>query len=120
MSEEKGTVMHIFINNDLGMNKGKIASQVGHAVQHLIENLVSFPNEEYLEWKKTGSKKIVLKVNQSEIKEIIKKFADKYGNTAIIHDAGHTQVASGSLTCVGFAPKYIHNVPIQWQKYKLL
>lgn len=33
-------VMYIIINDDLKMQKGKIASQVGHAVQQLIENIL--------------------------------------------------------------------------------
>ena len=31
--------MYIIINDDLKMQKGKIASQVGHVVQQLIENI---------------------------------------------------------------------------------
>ena len=67
--------MYIIINNDLNMGKGKIASQVGHVVQHIIEDLLeSYYNSNkkkdkysnYLKWK-NGCKKIVLKASQSDL-----------------------------------------------------
>ncbi len=33
-------VMYILVNNDLGMKKGKIASQVGHVVQNITEDII--------------------------------------------------------------------------------
>ncbi len=36
----KEFVMYIFVNNDLNMGKGKIAAQVGHIVEIMIEELV--------------------------------------------------------------------------------
>lgn len=58
---EQETVMYLFVNNDLGMGKGKVGAQIGHAVQYLIEHLVGSPTREYKEWKQDGARKIVLK-----------------------------------------------------------
>jgi peptidyl-tRNA hydrolase len=53
--------MYIFVNTDLKMKPGKIASQVGHAVQLIIEDLMinMYENNKvpekvsrYLNWKK--------------------------------------------------------------------
>jgi peptidyl-tRNA hydrolase len=39
MDIKRDYVMYIFVNNDLQMSKGKIASQVGHVVQKIIEDI---------------------------------------------------------------------------------
>ena len=39
MTTTQDYVMYIFVNDDLKMSKGKIASQVGHVVQKIIEDI---------------------------------------------------------------------------------
>lgn len=114
------TVMYFFVNNDLGMGKGKIGGQVGHAVQHLIETLVVYPTAEYKEWKTALCRKIVLKATEAQLNDIIDKWGGKNNDMYVVHDAGRTQIASGSMTVVGFAPKYVCNVPPEWKDFKLL
>ncbi len=101
-------VMYILINNDLNMGKGKIAAQVGHVVEIIIEELVkaeltstkkkSFL-EDYKVWKKTGRAKIVLKATEEEIKQL-----SQLDGAHCVVDAGLTQIPSGSMTVVGFLP----------------
>jgi PTH2 family peptidyl-tRNA hydrolase len=106
MSQEKDYVMYIVVNDDLKMGKGKIASQVGHCVQHMVENIIrsyyeskkSDAYNRYMKWK-NGAKKIVLKASKDEL---IKLCLHMESNP--IYDAGKTQIESGSLTVVGFYP----------------
>lgn len=106
---EDDYTMYILINTDLGMQKGKIASQVGHVVGMLVERIMRGTYEgtgatkeqqlAYLRWKKTGHKKIVLKATQKEL-EAIKDNPD----AEYVVDAGKTQIPENSLTVVGFLP----------------
>jgi PTH2 family peptidyl-tRNA hydrolase len=101
-------VMYIFVNNDLNMGKGKIAAQVGHIVEIMIEELVkaeltSTKKKSFLEdyniWKRTGRKKIILKSTDEEIKRL-----SQLDGAHCVMDAGLTQIPSGSMTVVGFLP----------------
>ncbi len=118
----KEFVMYIFVNNDLNMGKGKIAAQVGHIVEIMIEELVkaeltstkkkSFI-EDYTIWKRTGRKKIILKATEEEIKQL-----SQIDGAHCVVDAGLTQIPSGSMTVVGFLPSSTQkNI---FSKFKLL
>ncbi len=111
--------MYIFVNKDLSMDKGKIAGQVGHVVQKILEyilpivvkldaGLVQVENLDeqtknhvqfYLSWAKNGMAKIILKATQAELEEFINKH-----NAFYVRDAGLTQIAPNSLTVAGFCP----------------
>ncbi len=119
--------MYIFINNDLKMEKGKIAGQCAHATQHIIEEII-FQHynckkddsikikEDYINWKKYhGSAKVVLKATQSDLEELM-----NLPKTTYIRDAGKTQIAPNSLTCVAFYPCKKSDLIHITQKYKLL
>ncbi len=120
MSQEKDYVMYIVVNDDLKMGKGKIASQVGHCVQHMVENIIRSYYESkkldayhrYMKWK-NGAKKIVLKASKDEL---IKLCLHMESNP--IYDAGKTQIESGSLTVVGFYPSCTNSN--LFSQYKLL
>ena len=120
MSQEKNYVMYLVVNDDLKMGKGKIASQVGHCVHFMVENIIrshyeskkSNSYDRYMKWK-NGSTKIVLKASKDEL---IKLSGEKESNA--IYDAGKTQIESGSLTVVGFYPSCTNSD--LFKKYKLL
>lgn len=84
------------------MDKGKIAAQAAHAAVSVLDKV---DNRTIDEWKQTGMKKIVLKVNSTE--ELIELFQSaKNGKLpcALITDAGRTQIASGSKTAFACGP----------------
>ena len=89
------------------MQKGKIASQVGHAVQQLIENIFEIYSQSkkekqiYTNYKiwKNGSKKIVLKCSYKDLLDL-----QSESDCISIYDAGKTQVEPNSLSCIGFYP----------------
>jgi PTH2 family peptidyl-tRNA hydrolase len=101
-------VLYVVINNDLNMGKGKIAAQVAHVVEDIIEELVRAEIfgakkkkflDDYKSWKVNGRTKIILKGSQQDLQELCKLDEARY-----IRDAGKTQINEGSLTAVGFFP----------------
>jgi len=113
LSQKAPYMMYILVNNDLKMGKGKIASQVGHAVgliiEDIIRNALETPTPDglsdyqmFLKWKNNCSyKKIVLKASENDLLH----FIDTEKKCRYVLDAGRTQIAPGSLTVVGFYPR---------------
>jgi PTH2 family peptidyl-tRNA hydrolase len=97
--------MVIVIRSDLGMSKGKTAAQASHAaVNCALASRKS--NPEALErWMFNAYPKIVLKVQSEKELFEIKSFADAMDITnSIITDAGRTEIAPGTVTCIGLGP----------------
>ena len=95
----------LVINHDLKMGKGKIAAQAGHAsVSATLKMGVNKPN--LLDaWLKSGQKKVCLKGTDAEHLLVLEKSAKEAGiMTTLVHDAGHTQIPSGSLTVLALGP----------------
>jgi PTH2 family peptidyl-tRNA hydrolase len=94
----------IVVRNDLGMGKGKIAAQVGHACVLGAENVRRSHPEWFEQWW-TGQEKIVLKVNSLKELEEVKQGAIELGLPwSEVTDAGHTQIAPGTFTCLSIGP----------------
>lgn len=89
--------VYIFVNVDLKMRPGKIAAQVGHAVQQLCEMKSLSPN--WKRWKREGAAKIVVKASQKDLEEL-----SILPNMISVVDAGLTQVREGSTTAVACLP----------------
>jgi peptidyl-tRNA hydrolase len=100
--------MYIFINSDLNMTAGKIASQASHITHQIVEELVrngyeQFPPSEeyktYMRWNKNCTK-IVLRGTTEQLLELL-----KIPNSRGFYDNGQTtQGTANSLTVVGFFP----------------
>ena len=97
----QGLKQVIIVRNDLKMGKGKIGAQCAHAS---IEAMSKAGEKEVLEWRSNGMKKVVLKVeSKKELFELFEKLKKKFP-TALIKDAGLTQIESGEATCIGIGP----------------
>ena len=97
--------MVFIINSELKMGKGKIAAQVGHAaVSSTLKSGDKTP--ELLEaWLASGQKKICVKGNDAEhLLQLEKQCKESDITTVKVHDAGHTQIPSGSLTVLSLGP----------------
>lgn len=115
--------MYILVNNDLKMDKGKIAGQVAHVVGLITEQIIheyyKFPNnipdcyKRYKEWKETGHTKIILKASEEQILNLIDE-----PETIYIRDAGLTQIKPNSLTVLGFYPS--KKLKEKFKNFKLL
>jgi len=97
--------MVFVVNTELNMGVGKIAAQVGHAAVGLYQILTSKPQKyDYMlsQWDDFGGTKIVLRGENSahlfDLEDLAKKAQIPH---YLVHDAGKTQVAAGSLTVIG-------------------
>jgi len=122
-NNEDDVVMYIIVNQSLDMGKGKVAAQVGHVVQMVIEDLLlkrNVTSEDiiaYNKWRRYGMAKIVLKANQEQMDKLILLPKSRH-----VRDHGRTQVPAGSLTAVAFIPLYVDKQKQnnQFKEYKLL
>lgn len=123
MEQTNPLCMYVLVNEDLKMGKGKIASQVGHVVGLITEEIIRKSYEvskgvpdcyqRYMEWKMSGHAKIILKATEAQIIGLIGESESIY-----IRDAGHTQIAPDSLTVIGFYPSRM--LREKFKEYKLL
>jgi len=96
----------VVVRADLEMGKGKIAAQASHASLTAADKS---PFKKH--WVAQGQKKVVLKVSSEQELLEINMQARKAGvTTALIEDAGHTQVEGGTKTAVGIGPGPEHEI----------
>jgi PTH2 family peptidyl-tRNA hydrolase len=92
----------IAARTDVGMGQGKLAAQVAHASLMAYEDA---DRKAKSEWKGSGQKKVVLKVDgESAVFELAER-ADREGLPhAVVRDAGHTQLEPGTVTAIAVGP----------------
>jgi len=95
----------VIVRKDLKMGTGKIAAQVGHACVLGAEHVRKSHPEWYKEWERSGQEKVVVKVTSLDELEKIKKHAISLDLPwSEVTDAGHTQIAPGTITCISIGP----------------
>ncbi|MCL2550281.1 MAG: peptidyl-tRNA hydrolase Pth2 [Methanimicrococcus sp.] len=92
----------VVMRTDLKLSPGKLAVQVAHAAVSAAE----WADKRDLEaWKDGGQKKVVLKAaNLQELFELKEKARREGLPTALITDAGRTEIAPGTITVLGIGP----------------
>ena len=94
----------IVVRTDLDMGKGKIAAQVGHACVLGAEHVRKSNSKWFEEWW-GGQEKVVVKVSSLKELEAVKKGAIELDIPwSEVTDAGHTQIAPGTTTCISLGP----------------
>lgn len=97
----------IIIRQDLDMSIGKIISQSCHAslkaYKDTSENIKS-------EWERQGQKKIALEPGDYTLQELKSKAERENISTALIKDAGHTEVEPGQITALAIGPDKKHKI----------
>jgi PTH2 family peptidyl-tRNA hydrolase len=95
--------MLFVVNGSLRMSSGKMAAQVAHCAIDLYKNLIEKQSKSLNYWHEYGETKIVVRGNSTEELIDIESRAKINSSiiTSIIEDAGRTEIASGSITCVG-------------------
>jgi peptidyl-tRNA hydrolase, PTH2 family len=112
-------VMYILINKSLPMKKGKIASQVGHAVQKITEYCLKNKKDLYDKYCANSYAKVVLKVPNEEVMlKILYELKDIHKSYVV--DEGRTQIKPNSLTAIGFIPMAKKDIPSCLKELKLL
>lgn len=98
----------IVIRHDLNMRKGKFVAQGSHASLSAYKEAVVWCPDHVFEWERTGTAKIVLRVESEEELLQIHSNARKSMATlpiALITDAGHTEFHGvPTLTCLCIGP----------------
>lgn len=107
----------IIVRKDLSLGKGKLAVQVAHASLQAYKKAIK---ETSKAWEEEGAKKVVLQVENKD--DLIHYFeeAKRMGfSTALIKDAGLTEVPPGTITALGIGPdeskkidKLTRNLPL--------
>ena len=104
----------LVVRTDLGMTKGKIAAQCGHATLACYKTLSraaaragpASPEARLLQrWERHGQAKVAVQTKSLEEVELLMGKAQSLGVTAeAIVDAGRTQIDPGSVTVLGVGP----------------
>ncbi len=104
MSEAQTTALRVYIviNTSLAMSSGKMVSQGAHAATKLVHNLIYSNNPLYKEWCEERQRKIVLQATETQLDKLIETLDPKL--LSVVHDAGLTEVAQGSLTAIAYGP----------------
>lgn len=100
-----GHKMVIVARQDLKLSKGKLAAQVGHAAVDCAIKAMKHDRKAFDAWYNDGQKKTVLKVQGEKEFFPLKVAAEDAGlSTALIKDAGHTEIPPGTVTVLGIGP----------------
>jgi len=95
----------IVIRTDLKMTPGKTAAQASHAAVSAAEKTRKEHRNWWRSWMEEGQCKIIVRVDSEEDLLEIEKEAKSLGlPSAFISDAGLTEVAPGTATCLGIGP----------------
>jgi PTH2 family peptidyl-tRNA hydrolase len=110
----------IIVRTDLEMGKGKMCAQASHASLEAFL-LTQHREPDWAEiWLKEGQKKIVLKVaSEQALRELYDEVRHEIPSALII-DAGHTQVVPGTLTALAIGPAPEPMLDKYTSRYKLL
>ena len=123
-SSSKEMTAYIIVNESLGMSKGKIASQSAHGIlamnRFLLANSIN-----HSKWLSNGEKIVVVKASNDIINHLLAEYEEKIPtsntfNIFPIHDAGRTEVESGSLTVLASTPITDDKKPDIIKELKLL
>ncbi|EFN76876.1 Peptidyl-tRNA hydrolase [Harpegnathos saltator] len=115
--------MVIIVRSDLSMGKGKVGAQCAHAALECCRQTLSNQKrqEMFHSWLQVGQPKIVLKVqNEEELLNLADKAQRAGLITAIIKDAGRTQLRYGTVTVVGIGPGSTEVIDSFTSKLRLL
>lgn len=92
----------IVARRDLDMGTGKLAAQVAHAALSAAEKADDASRRS---WRSDGQQKVVLRADDERTIHELAEQARRAGlPTAVISDAGRTQLDPGTVTALGIGP----------------
>jgi peptidyl-tRNA hydrolase, PTH2 family len=100
-----GIKMVIVVRGELRLTPGKMAVQVAHAAVLLAEEAARRKLRWLEPWRAEGGKKIALEVSTlAELEELRRRAIARGVLAVVVEDAGLTEVAPGTKTCLGLGP----------------
>ncbi len=95
----------VVVREDLVLSKGKVAAQVGHASVACALKAQKSKRTWFRAWMDEGQRKVVLRIEGREALLDLQQEGRAVGlTTALITDAGLTEVPPGTTTCIGIGP----------------
>lgn len=95
----------IIVRADLGMSRGKIAAQAGHAAVSAAEEARKRYSNWWNAWLEEGQCKIAVKVNGEQELLKLEHQAKELGlPCALVYDRGLTELPPNTLTCLAIGP----------------
>jgi PTH2 family peptidyl-tRNA hydrolase len=92
----------LLLRTDIRMSCGKMCAQAGHAAVSAFQRA---GEEAKRNWLSEGQKKVVLKVKDERSLHELRMLAEARGiATALIQDAGLTELPQGTVTALGLGP----------------
>jgi peptidyl-tRNA hydrolase len=92
----------IVVSEALRLPRGKLAAQVAHAS---VSALLGASHDDLRQWLEEGMPKVVLRVDdETQLAELERRATAAGLSAVLIHDAGRTVVAPGTITCLGIGP----------------
>ncbi len=104
----KDPKMVLVLRGELRLTAGKAAVQAAHAAVMLAEKgWTGKPSAEFRQWQATGGRKIAVVAETLEEMRALARSARGRGlPTVFVEDAGFTEVAPGTVTCLGIGPSW--------------
>ena len=97
--------MVLVVNTELGMGKGKVAAQCGHAAVACFKAGLMEEPQLVAAWERTGQTKVVVRGGGEESLLAVSLAGRQAGMVvAEVRDAGRSQVEASSLTVIGLGP----------------
>mmetsp|Transcript_11716 Transcript_11716/g.35702 ORF Transcript_11716/g.35702 Transcript_11716/m.35702 type:complete len:159 (-) Transcript_11716:117-593(-) len=93
------------VRTDLGMKKGKMAAQCGHATLGIYKEALRKRPQKVKSWEANAQPKIALQIRSMQEARNLERMARSRGIPSyMVYDAGRTQIASGSMTVLALGP----------------
>ncbi len=94
----------IVVNSDLKISRGKWMAQACHASVEAGWKVFKHEPKTFRKWRGLGQKKVVLKADEKTLFELLVSAKSLKIRSALIRDAGLTELKPGTTTCLGLGP----------------
>lgn len=95
----------VAVRSDLELSRGKLAVQVAHAAVMAALDAKARHRKAFSDWYDEGQKKVVVRAADLQELHLLQNQARSLGLTsALVEDAGLTELPPGTVTCLAIGP----------------